>query len=52
MGLDPALAANWISAHRSDRVAGALQEHTLRRNAIAAWQPLLADYARSAKARG
>jgi hypothetical protein len=51
-GADPDLAADWIKTYRGDRVAAALQQHTLRRDAIGAWSGLLADYQRSAKARG
>jgi phage-related tail protein len=51
-GLDPDLAADWIKDHRGDRVAAAVQQHTLRRDVIGAWSGLLADYKRSTGARG
>jgi hypothetical protein len=51
LGLDPDQAADWIRTHRSDRVAAALQQHTLHRDVIGAWSGLLADVKR-ATARG
>ena len=51
-GLDPDQAADWIRTHRSDRVAAALQQHTLHRDVIGAWSRLLADVKRATAARG
>jgi hypothetical protein len=51
-GLDPDQAAEWIRTYRGDRVAAALQQHTLRRDVIGAWSSLLNDYQRATKARG
>jgi hypothetical protein len=51
-GLDPDQAADWIRTHRSDRVAAALQQHTLHRDVIGAWSGLLADVKRATAARG
>jgi hypothetical protein len=51
-GLDPDQAADWIRTHRSDRVAAALQQHTLHRDVIGAWSGLLADFKRATAARG